>query len=106
MENDTNQTERKDYQVPELVDLSVISTAIGDISCGAGSSGSAQLFSGKFYQLLIAKQVINTTPAWYFSGRCCVEMLGCYKFRWRSAQRRNMDQLKSWYGELEMQAAQ
>jgi hypothetical protein len=37
--NNTNQTERKDYQIPELVDLSSVSTAMGTQICASGSSG-------------------------------------------------------------------
>jgi hypothetical protein len=36
----TNQTERKNYQTPELIDLSIVSTAFGSQSCGSGSSGA------------------------------------------------------------------
>jgi hypothetical protein len=37
--NKTNQTEKKDYQIPELVDLNSVSTAMGTLSCASGSSG-------------------------------------------------------------------
>ena len=51
MENNDNlilsdETVSKEYQIPELVDLNSISSAMGATECGPGSSATVSCFSG------------------------------------------------------------